>query len=689
MGKLKFTLSNIFLWLGIVASCLLLENVPFMAIGTPKGLSDTHFFMFFALAMSCYIPYFLIEHIKNKAKFDFVLGPIMIIGFVCATLAIWLLGDVEITKATTINYSIDQWEATKQTLSTFIFMLSLYAVLFFFNKNYPSIRKLKVVFVILILVAHACCIYSLIAEIGEYSEILNNQTSNANIKSFFWNPNMFAGYLLMGILACIGLNYFKKNAFSYISILFLLTIVFFVGSLTGTSVSLLVVLIYFLVEILFYFKKSIKAAILLLALYLAILVGLVVLYASALNYDLGQLSNLCHSIYRSFDIVNYDSISGRTKIWNYSITFLSEDPIRLIFGVGFRNSPYITAALNFYSLGNTLSCHSGYIQILINFGIVGMVIYSLFVLYYFYCAFRLLKRDTRFSLLFLLAGFALLSYGVTESFFLFNPNTQGIILGVAFFLPVVNKWKHLKHHEIGDQAIEINKPEKMDPELITKSFGKILMSLIAVASSLFIFSFFRDNIFIKFLIINVIGILVICAFTVPFIISCIAIKIRLKVAVTICVLNFLFIGGAFAYLVVRYYQDNLSFVDNSKWVYPIMLAMVLAAECFILGTFKRRNFKDYAASLLGVTKNSFMGIIGVFAVAMATFGVFNYMDVISPLTFIIYPAIALLFFYLFSYIVPFKDQREWINGYNHIALYSLKKEVLLDRLGAFNEDRMD
>ncbi len=101
------------------------------------------------------------------------------------------------------------------------------------------------------------------------------------------------------------------------------------------------------------------------------------------------------------------------------------------------------------------------------------------------------------------------------------------------------------------------------------------------------------------------------------------------------------------------------------------------------------KFKNYLSTLVGMTKNSFMGFIGVGIIITGSIFALDYLELASPITYILYGVIALVAFYLASYLVPFKDQKAFVNAYNESLMYSMKLDVLKDRLGDYNEKRRD
>ena len=695
MGKLKFTLSNILFWLAIVASCLLLEDVAFFTTNLHNSINNTLFFVLFAIAFVGYISYFVIEHIKNRVGMDYLLLALITFGLVGALIAIWSFNGIHLTNQAgtrTFDYAITTWEKVTQSLSTLVFILAVYSTVFYLNKNYPSIRKIKVIFFIIVVICYVACIYSFIFEFNKIAHKFMNVTVVSEIKSIFWNANMFCGMMLMGILAAIGINYYKKNVLSYVSIFFLEFMLLIGASITASLVSIAVLVFYFLIEIILDIMKKKRRGFIFLAIYLFIIVGFILVCAISLKFELGEMSNFFRSVYDSITIANYNTFTGRTFTWKSIFSVLGDHPMNLIFGFGFRNSNNIIGSFWYLKGGSltVLSAHSGYLQVLMNFGIIGVLIYGAFLVYYFYCFVRLVKKELRFAFLYLLMGFAMLVYGTMESVLFFIPNTQGILVGIAFFLPMINRWKHFKHPQLGDDTLKVEKPQALKPNLICQSLAKIFIGLFAALAALYAFAMFRDRIFFRYLILNSMMVVLLAGLTIPFITSCLSIRRSRKPFILISVLNFLLIAGVFGFLIVRYYMNDIDMMENSKWVYYILLALVLIGECIFFGVGKRQSFKDYSYTLLGMSKNSFMGLMGVSILIFITYFLARKMDIYTnPLVLIGYELFALLTYFLFSYFAPFKDQKEIIAHYNSLAIYDLKREVVTDRLGVINEKHRD
>lgn len=696
MGKLKFTLSNILFWPSLLASCLVLENVGFLSSDPKGGLPNSQFFLLFALAMVGYLAYFVIDHIYNHSTLDFFLVALLGIGFGAGLVTIWSFSPIFVPSSTPGNdfyYHIDTWNKIRQTLSLLAFIVTIYGLLFFVNKNFPSVRKMKIVFIGILIFSYVSALYSLITEWDIYVYNLSKVPTEPKwVYSFYWNPNMFSSMLLMGAASSIGLNIYKKNFVSYFSLLFLTIMIVLIGSLAAIMIVTAATLFYFLLEIGFLLHQRKMIGILWLAIYLLVIVFFIVLYACGLRYDMGVFTHMCTYLHKGLRAADYGTLTNRLTIWRLSIDYIGSDPLHLMFGYGFNNSNIVIAGLmhaGAHGHLESLSAHSGYIQILMNFGVVGCALYFAFLVYFVYSFFRLLKTDTRFALLYLVIGSIFVAYSVMESIGFFIPNSQGILIGATFFLPMINQWKHRKHPQLGDDCLEVERPKVMEPDLLTKSVAKIIMSLIAMVAALFIFPLFLEYEEGKYLLVNIIVVLILCLFTLPMIISSQAIRRSRGAFIANMIINLVLIFGVFGLVIYNYLGNAIYAVPDAKWVYPVLLGIVLIGETIIFSVAKRRRFKDYLKILVGMSKNSFMGLVGAGVIILITYFVQEDMEMYSPMTLMVYPIMCLYFYYVFALFVPFKDTRAIVNHYNSLAIYSLKKQVLKDRLGYFNERRKD
>ena len=687
MGKLKFTISNIIYLCALLASILLLENVGFLTSKLTGGLNDTHFFMLFTMSIVGYLSYFLLQHIKNKVVVDYVQVAGFTILFVSGLLAIWGFRDLHLVneaRGRIFDYSLASWDKIRQSLSLLVFVLTLYAALFHFNRNYVSSRRIVWLYIAIIAFVYFAVVYSLITEFKIY--VLNTHSMGRfrAIKSFFWNGNMFSGMILMGLLCCVGINYFRRNLLCYLTMLFFFIIIVFVGSLNAIIVSFIVLVLYFISELIFLIRKKYKAGIWSLAAFLLVICTAVILFACALSFDLGELSKFCKTLHLNIINADYATLTMRTFTWTKCLYHLGHHPLSLCFGVGKDNANAIIGSYWYIQGGtfHTLSAHNGYFQILMDFGLVGFLLYAGFIFYFIYCGIRLMKIDPHFSVANGLMAAAMCAYGVLESFGPFIPNTQGILVGILFFMPMVNRYKHNKHPELGDAIVDMPKVKPLKPRSILVCSAIVLGGLLAVSGSLFVFKLFRSGPYM-YLASNIfIGLFILSCFL-PFIISSIYVKGRKRINVWFIIVNTLVLAITSVVLTLLYLFALDSIKAVEIWLYPALLFAILLLDTIYIGLRKRRKASTFFYNFIAFTKNIFDGVIAVFIVAVITFVLKDKMDLLSPLTYFIYAAFALLIYFLAVNIIPFKENKIVINHLNDLDIYSLHKSVVKDRLGEF------
>ena len=461
MGKYRFTFTNILFWVAIIASILVFENITFFEKGTAEtfmlpGMQDPYFFMFFGIAAFCFVALILYETFFNRAKVNKLALVVCLTVLVCGIIGIYSFNGMTFSNGAA-PIVVTEWDKIKHVLSFVLFVLTVYSTVFYFNKNHPSIKRLRFLFLILVLVTYFFVIYSIATEYWKYEMIANTKLDeeipHVSVQSLFQNSNMFAGFILMGICAAMGLNYFKKNPLSYISIIGFSIVQVFACSLTSIIITITGTLLYFLAEIIADFKKYktgpvpfVKLTIVLIA-----YVAIILMFCLAQTYDVGAVTAFCRYLYRELSTSDFNSFTNRREIWEAAIGASNQNITTLLFGYGFRNSEYIVGGLMNVD-DHRISCHNGYLQLLLNFGVIGLVAFGVFVFVYLFSLIRLFRRHLRFSLIFLIIGFSYFALATMESIIAFNASATGIIIGASFYLPVINRYRHFRHKEVGDYA---------------------------------------------------------------------------------------------------------------------------------------------------------------------------------------------------------------------------------------------
>lgn len=689
MGKLRFAFTNIMFWVAIIASILVFEDITFFEKGTAEsfmlpGMQDPYFFMFFGIAAFCFVVMILYETFFNRTKVSKLALVVCLTILVCGIIGICSFDGMTFTNGAA-PIVVDEWSKTKHILSFVLFVLTIYSVLFYFNKNHPSIKRLRFLFLIIILVTYFFVIYSIVTEYWKYEMIANTKLDeeipHVSVQSLFNNSNMFAGFILMGICASMGLNYFKKNPLSYISIIGFSIIQVFACSLTSIIITLGGTFLYFLVEIIADFKKYKTGPVpfVKLTIVLMIYVAIILMFCLAQVYDVGAVTAFCRYLYRELSTSDFNSFTNRREIWEAAIGASNQNVTTLLFGYGFRNSEYIVGGLMNVD-DHRISCHNGYLQILLNFGIIGLVAFGIFIFVYLYSLIRLFKRHLRFSLIFLIIGFSYFALATMESIIAFNASATGIIIGAAFYLPVVNKYRHFRHREVGNYAIDYHSsPKLLKPELMARWASRFLLSLMAIVSVFFIFDEFRADTHIFYTLVNTLCVLGLLFFSWPYLNALWAKSGQLYKylfhSLLFVIPVALLASGSSVMVFTQAENANHGFI----WICPAVLILYLLLEISIYSIILHGSFKLYLNTFVGI-KTSLGSLIGAGGYIVLAYFVRDYLIPNSMITYLLLALGAGLFYYSFSFITPFKDLFEVVRFAGEFDANLMKIDVIRDRL---------
>ena len=685
MGKFKFTFTNILFWVAIICSAFIFENLTFFDKPDPtnfmtQGMADPYFFMLFAIAMLCYLSLILYETIFNRAKINVLVLLCCTTLFVCGTIGIWMFNGMDFNNGAP-SIVVDDWMKIKNTLALLTFALSIYSICFYFVKNHPSNKRMRFLFLIVILVVYFFIIYSIVTEYGKYEYIANvgdnEPIRHASIKSLFLNSNMFAGFILMGVASAIALNYYKKDVFNYITIVGFTIIQVFVCSLTGILITLVSIFVYFLIETILSFKKKLSVGMVKLATLLIVYSGLVILFAACQSFYIERLSPFFRFLYQEMSTADFNNYSNRLKIWETTLYASNQNIFTLLFGYGFRTSEYITGGLLNVD-DHRISSHNGYLQLLMNFGVVGLAIFAIFVVYYFYCLIRLFKKHSRFALVNLVVGMSYFALSMTESLIAFNASAQGILIGALFYLPVITKWVHIKKPQIGDYLLEHHSaPKLLEPKLMVRGSARFILSLMAIVAPLFMFDELRNNQIIYYTLINAECILAILFISFPYLNG----LWSKKESLIAYIVNFLIFASLLSAVSVSI--SYACMLDNNLYIWwPVIcisgyLLLAMIVYSIIYGGSFKLLFNNFVS-----LKTSLGSLIGTGLYLLAVYFSKGYMVPNSMITYIATIVGALVMFYTSTFIVPFKDTKIITKFVCEFDANMMKIDVIRERLEA-------
>lgn len=516
----RFILNIIFAYLGIIASVLFLELVLYTIPNV--SISDNHaqYYLLGLSGIACVVAYFFLEYRKNK-KITFM--PIVIICgsilLVSGLLAIWLQPSVE-----TLHYGYQTMDVTFTKMDKLNYSLRLIAFIgcLFILIHATTNKKLTTksfhwMYYIIAALGVISVIISLIIEWDKYVAIATLEKGPdekfPSIVCVYGNENVYGITLMFSMAALIVVREIKRHWWQLPLFYILLIELIFTSSVT----CLLTVGIFFTMFLIYKGVVGIKTRIRLyltkITIYIVLVIAIVVvLYYGKIN-DIKPFSNIVDFIIEEILNKNTSTFSGRFYLWSIAGKLISKDFLSIAFGRGYGVSMRLFHYQFALETGNPLwagppHIHNGYIDMMMDFGVVGCAIYALGV-FYFIKAIIFMFKNKKASLGFIyLSVFIAVSIVASflENIYPFKGCVNGLAYGGLFLMPPICYMKNSPNY---------NLIENKDGEAIKQDNKKyplvLIASILAVIPALFLFisNEIRSDVNILFTIIFVIEILLV------------------------------------------------------------------------------------------------------------------------------------------------------------------------------------
>ncbi len=687
MGKLKFTLSNIWFWLALLFVSFLTENLSLLTDDIHQGFNPTTLAVLSIGCLICLVMYYFVNHKENKMKLDWILLPGIAIVGIALLLGIWLQGNATFEYADgsqTIAVEYSTYEKIRASVVIVLFLGLMYAVTFMMNANRPTNRILKFLAYVGVGAAIVSIVLSLATEMDIYIDMFKGVgITGKYIDSFYGNKNYYGGVLFIGTLTCIILNYYRPRLHWYLLILLFLGVSISITALLPSLILAIAVPVYFLEEVIrFAVKKKWKYCVFALISLLIILVVAILFYWGS-KHSWPGFAAIDNFVSKHFKDKNFETLSDRTQIWSLFIPLCFDSPLHAILGHGFMLSEkYILAATEAMRSGilpGVKTTHNGYLETLFDYGLVGLVVHVALVGYFIYCAIRLCL-EKRFHFVFTF-GFVALCCGVynfCESSSFFDAGTKEIYMTVLFMMPVIGEYK-ISHHKEKIEEIK-NHPatrKSWDPVKLGQTIAFILMSfLITAGSSLCIAMVYEIPAF-KLLMLNVVIGLAIALLFIPYLVT-----LWYKGDKLYFVLHTVFNGiliPAFLFVVYLFARQDASLYATVPYVLPGLLFLTLLIETIVYSLVRNGSLKEWASVFV---RGSF--VLNRYALLAGALGtiipglIIQMMGEMNYYIFIVCVILGLLAYYATFHFLPTKDGKEILDQCNELAIWNIKRVTLKD-----------
>ena len=681
--SIRFVLTPILFWCAIYGIYLLTGSYPLVSNGHASGPTMvTLIFSSLGIGIAL-IAYLVLERKKNNIRPNYILIPLFLILSVTSIIGIWLSSsyyswsDVR----TTSVYISNEMKIT-YTIETLLIFLGLYAVIAVFLKHKTQNRHIYWLLATLVIAICVLCGASIFTDFEIYKEILTSNKMPINgVKGFTSNSNIFGLACFIGIVSCIILNAFKKKWFRYV----LIPIFYLFGafSLCATSqfIGIIVILIYFIIESIFLIKSKNKAKYFLFTSLYILIIGFGVVFIISLNNDLGFMSHISKTAMSFISDNDFITFTGRKLIWDNALKQSLEDPYHFVCGYGFRIGTLISSQ-RYFSICNHLyfdqylPLHSGFMEVLLSNGVIGLGVYILAIFYVFYCLFKIRKyKGYRYSLEFAMLLCAIIVYSCFESFNLFDLTSTGIMLSFVSLFPIQSRYQ-MKHQYIEEEIMNYPRWEKKIPRLtLEKTVAQVLTIILVVLASLFVNNnIYYDNAAFNLLITGIV-LVFICLLFLPYLISNFYLAGTRKLSIfrftLLTALMVLTVGGLYyGYLCTNNQLLFMILIPSSVFVLLLLLCL------FYLPVFNQYT-KSYLSSLLkGIFKANNFYIIVLAILIILPVLILQINHVVSDVEMLSIVFMSIMILLLSLLVSPFKENKEIVEELNKEGLYLHKRGII-------------
>jgi len=396
----------------VMVNCFFVEGHAYFDEGNRVAMNSVEYLVSI-LALTLFDGTFYIlavRYFHPKVNWALFIG-LMALFFINATAVAFFPG---IYDTGDLVYSPTFSERIRSIFSCFFMVFSLYVTLVVAPQIVSDKRTFYSFFLYITINAFVAVIYSYFTEGSLYLFILKNSGPSDSYsvpQSFTTQRNVYAALLFYGLMAQAFLQCKHPHWWRWAIMLFFYVNQFFIYSKTCILLCSLFLAIFGLYRSVATFKKFKVRNSIALGLFVVLFALVVGISLSSDTPYLLPLKNFLDTVMTSIG----ESFSTRIYNWGDIIRKLLESPITTIFGFGMGLSReslniavYSEAAKDFTPVDNA------YVMLWANFGILGLILYAVFLGYLVYRLVKAFQKHSRTAHVSLFILIALLGHSLTE-----------------------------------------------------------------------------------------------------------------------------------------------------------------------------------------------------------------------------------------------------------------------------------
>ena len=674
MGRLKFTLTNFWFWMTMAIGCFFVENIALLTPKPTDGFDFTTFWIFAIAAFACALMYIVLERKRNHIGVDKVLLPTMILLFTVMVVTIWAQGTYVFPFANGKDEIVVTFTFTQKIqYSTFLFFVFIFtymstAMMFSNRTSNRSLRWLPFLYILFTYITVFC---SLFMDWPEYIKLFQGDTPRA--KAFYLNANTYAIALFIGILSCMVFNHYTTTTFGNVTIIVFTLAQSVTNCASSVLLTVVVVPIYFFVNIIHNAKQHyIKTAI-----YCAFALAVYLPITSFSLFHGQWMEGIEKNFAKFVASFDFDTFTNRVDIWWSLIDKSIDTPWHAIFGHGFMTGDILLNAVcradaNIY-VGGSHSGENGFVNIMFCHGLIGLLIYVLLLGYFAYCLICILMKKRYYTfIIYGICFFSMCAYNMVEKNLFFDMGFKETYITLAFYMPVIHMHKMDIHRSKVKEFKELPGSEKRDYFHFPHLASMILAGLTATAGAgLLITGVFKFQPLFNTLLYVTIG-LAAALFLLPYMLYLWLLnkgRTRGKVHVILNFVGILFVS----FIVMFIFKYNLI-------AGAIALGATMIGDLIVYAIVEKDLFRSYfRVNIMNAIVRSLLPMVISIGLAFLLAFLFKGQTEYNMLTYIAFMVVAFVFFAMAMFIIPNKENKEAMEYLNGLLMFKYRVHVKLER----------
>ena len=464
--KYRNLLTNILFWIAMIFMAYLAENVIVFDLSNfQREFTLLEYILLFTGIIAILGYFFYNEHKYNGLKLNKLFLIILSIIVISVAIGIFLTPETqyfstieiidEIETSVTKTFVVTIEDKIKSFLFVLITAVGVYIQVIILPRMVSFKRYIIFLLYILVAVSVITGIFSYILDFNSYVHLYNHGLRGYEYpQSYLFNRNMYALALMLGMFALYYIISVLPKWYNHVILVFLLVSIMFTFSKAATGIAIITFIVHFIYRLIATFKKHKKRNIIYL-----VIMGIVAIFGILLIPFPGFMDFRIFNESRRFILEYYielgiGSYDGRVEIWDGAINLAKGINLWFGRGLGIFNKTLYFYTGEIIKRKPALFSHNGFIEILGQWGLVGLIPYCLGILAIFILDIYIAIKNYKIGIPALIVFASFLAYTMVETSTLFDPTIEGVATTALVTLPAFSWLYARKHPELNKQIMQ-------------------------------------------------------------------------------------------------------------------------------------------------------------------------------------------------------------------------------------------